>query len=125
MQMQGQGYRRSLLTFLHLTKVLALVAAGTQLCKTSHAQQHPADSKRCLSPFSWVRAAAAQAHTLPFVCRILCPNCSRFTEGGKGEGTTQKITAANAELWVVFNLMLSLKEKDAPKIKLVHIKNGT
>lgn len=37
----------------------------------------------------------------------------------------QKITAANAELWVVLNLMLSLKEKDAPNIKLVHIKSST
>lgn len=123
-QTRGRGYCRSLLTFLHLTKVLALVAAGTQLCKTSHAQQHPADSKRCPSPSSRARAAAAQAPTLLFVCRILHPNCSCFIEGGKGERTTQKITAANAELWVVFNLMHSLKEKDAPKIKLVHIKQA-
>lgn len=123
--MRGQGYHRSLLTFLHLTKVSALVAAGTQLCKTSHAQQHPAGSKRCPSSSSWARVAAAQAYTLLFVCRNLRPNCSRFTERGKGEGTTQKITAANAELWVFLNLMLSLKEKDTPKIKLVRIKKGT
>lgn len=45
-------------------------------------------------------------------------------EGGKGERTTQKITAANAELWVFFNLMRSLKEKGAPKIKLVHTKQA-